>query len=66
MKGDIILNYVIRTHGLTKVFNGSEVVSQVDLHVAKSQIYGFLGPNGAGKTTVMRMITMHRHITQQP
>jgi len=51
------LNDVLRTHGLTKVFDGHEVVSQVDIHVAKNQIYGFLGPNGAGKTTVMKMIT---------
>lgn len=51
------MNYVIRTHGLTKAFDGNEVVSQVDIHVMKNQIYGFLGPNGAGKTTVMKMIT---------
>ena len=51
------MSYVVRTHGLTKVFNGKEVVNSVSINVKKSEIYGFLGPNGAGKTTVMKMIT---------
>ncbi len=31
-------------------------MKDLDLRVAKGDIYGFLGPNGAGKTTTMRMI----------
>lgn len=50
------MTYVIRTHGLTKVFDNKEVVSNVDMNVKQNEIYGFLGPNGAGKTTVMKMI----------
>lgn len=33
------------------------LVTDVDIHIRKGEIYGFLGPNGAGKTTVMKMIT---------
>ena len=51
------MNYVIQTRGLTKAFDGKEVVSDVGLRVKQNEIYGFLGPNGAGKTTIMRMIT---------
>ncbi|MFX3631483.1 MAG: ABC transporter ATP-binding protein [Candidatus Pristimantibacillus sp.] len=51
------MEYLIRTNGLTKSFNGKEVVSDVNMSVRKGEIYGFLGPNGAGKTTVMRMLT---------
>ena len=36
---------------------GKALVSNVNLHIKKGEIYGFLGPNGAGKTTVMKMIT---------
>lgn len=48
--------FIIQTHNLTKVYKEQEVVSHVNLHVRKGEIYGFLGPNGAGKTTVLRMI----------
>jgi ABC-2 type transport system ATP-binding protein len=52
---------IIETHGLTKTFKARkksvEAVRGVDLHVHKSEIFGFLGPNGAGKTTTMRMLS---------
>lgn len=49
--------YILQTNGLTKTIDGKELVKNVNLHVKRSEIYGFLGPNGAGKTTVMKMIT---------
>lgn len=49
--------YVLQTNHLTKTIGGHELVSNVNLHVEKGEIYGFLGPNGAGKTTIMKMIT---------
>lgn len=51
------MSYILQTNHLTKTIDGKELVSNVDLHVKKGEIYGFLGPNGAGKTTVMKMIT---------
>lgn len=33
------------------------LVSNVNLHIKKGEIYGFLGQNGAGKTTIMKMLT---------
>src|ERR1700760_917509 len=53
---------VIHTEKLAKRFPGhkkGEVVDAVrdlDLDVAKDEIFGLLGPNGAGKTTTMRML----------
>lgn len=49
--------YILQTNHLTKAIGGKELVSDVNLHIKKGEIYGFLGPNGAGKTTVMKMIT---------
>ncbi|WP_077306442.1 ABC transporter ATP-binding protein [Terribacillus halophilus] len=51
------MTYAIRTHELTKVYRGKDVVSSVSMNVKRGEIYGFLGPNGAGKTTIMKMMT---------
>src|ERR1700709_1119169 len=46
----------IDVHGLTKSFNGREVVHDLSMRVKRGTIYGFLGPNGSGKTTTIRML----------
>jgi ABC-2 type transport system ATP-binding protein len=46
----------IRTHGLTKNFGGGNGLFDLDLDVARGEIFGFLGPNGAGKSTTMRLL----------
>ena len=51
------MSYILQTNHLTKIIDGKELVTDVNIHVEKGEIYGFLGPNGAGKTTVMKMIT---------
>ena len=49
--------YILQTNHLTKTIGRKELVTDVNLHMKKGEIYGFLGPNGAGKTTVMKMLT---------
>ncbi|WP_019638217.1 ABC transporter ATP-binding protein [Paenibacillus fonticola] len=51
------MEYTITTRGLSKAYQGKEVISNVNMNVRKGEIYGFLGPNGAGKTTIMKMLT---------
>jgi ABC-2 type transport system ATP-binding protein len=46
----------IDVHGLTKSFDGREVVHDLSMQVKRGTIYGFLGPNGSGKTTTIRML----------
>ena len=41
---------------LVRQFDGITAVDEVDLRIARGEIYGFLGPNGAGKTTTVRML----------
>lgn len=48
---------IVRTHRVTKTYQGRDVVSNVSMNIKKGEIYGFLGPNGAGKTTIMKMMT---------
>ncbi|AJS58249.1 bacitracin ABC transporter ATP-binding protein [Paenibacillus sp. IHBB 10380] len=47
---------MIQINQLSKAYKGTEIVSNVTMHIEKGEIYGFLGPNGAGKTTIMKMI----------
>ncbi|MDU6729196.1 MAG: ABC transporter ATP-binding protein, partial [Bradyrhizobium sp.] len=42
--------------GLSKSFDGREVVHDLSMQVKRGSIYGFLGPNGSGKTTTIRML----------
>ena len=47
----------IATTGLSKQYKGGVLaVDQVDLRVARGEIYAFLGLNGAGKSTTIRML----------
>ena len=51
------MDYIVKTTGLTKKMKGKNLVSNINLHIHKGEIYGFLGQNGAGKTTIMKMLT---------
>jgi ABC-2 type transport system ATP-binding protein len=46
----------IDVKGLSKSFEGREVVHDLSMQVKRGSIYGFLGPNGSGKTTTIRML----------
>jgi ABC-2 type transport system ATP-binding protein len=46
----------IEVVGLTKSFNGRQVVRDVSMRIRRGTIYGILGPNGSGKTTTIRML----------
>jgi len=46
----------IEVEGLSKSFDGREVVHDLSMQVRRGTIYGFLGPNGSGKTTTIRML----------
>ena len=51
------MSYILQTSHLSKTIDGKKLVTDVNIHVKKGEVYGFLGPNGAGKTTVMKMLT---------
>jgi ABC-2 type transport system ATP-binding protein len=47
---------IIEAKGLTKVYDNTTVVDNLNLEISEGQIFGFLGPNGAGKTTTILML----------
>lgn len=48
--------HLLETKGLSKTYDGRQVVKGVDILVKRGEIVGLLGPNGAGKTTTFYMI----------
>jgi ABC-2 type transport system ATP-binding protein len=47
----------VEARSLRRDFKGGiEAVRDIDLTVARGEVFGFLGPNGAGKTTTVRML----------
>ena len=51
-----MVDYVIKTNNLSKIYSKNKVVNSVNMHVERGKIYGLLGKNGAGKTTTMCML----------
>ena len=43
--------------GITKTYNGRDVLHNVDLELEAGKIYGMIGRNGAGKTTLLSILT---------
>lgn len=47
---------IIVAENLTKQYNGTTVVNNLNLKIQKGEIFGLLGPNGAGKSTIILMM----------
>ncbi|MFC1804940.1 LPS export ABC transporter ATP-binding protein [Candidatus Omnitrophota bacterium] len=47
---------LLEIKGLSKSYDGREVVKGIDMVVKRGEIVGLLGPNGAGKTTTFYMV----------
>ena len=47
---------MIEIRGLTKKYGELFAIKDINLELAKGDVFGFIGPNGAGKTTTMRIL----------
>ena len=47
---------VVEATGLTKSFDGKQIVTGFDLTVQRGDRVAFVGPNGVGKTTLIKML----------
>lgn len=50
------LSPLVLLSGISKSFDGKEVISQLDLTISNGEFLTLLGPSGCGKTTVLRLI----------
>ncbi|UUM31765.1 spermidine/putrescine ABC transporter ATP-binding protein PotA [Vibrio japonicus] len=55
---------VIRLTGISKSFDGKEIISNLNLDVNHGEFLTILGPSGCGKTTVLRMIAGFETVDQ--
>ncbi len=51
-----VIEPILRTEKLVKIYGGRAVVNGVDLQIRPGEVVGVLGPNGAGKTTTFYMV----------
>ncbi len=47
---------IIELKKVTKIYDGTAVVDNIDLYIRKGEFVTLLGPSGCGKTTTLRMI----------
>ena len=47
---------MISIEGLTKQFDETTAVENLELEIHPGEVFGFLGPNGAGKTTLLKVL----------
>jgi ABC-2 type transport system ATP-binding protein len=51
------MNEIIKTQNLTHQYKDKKALDNLNLSIAKGEIFGFLGHNGAGKTTTVNILT---------
>lgn len=49
---------IIQVRGLTKSFQSSPVLNQINLEVAQCEVVVIIGPSGSGKSTILRCLNM--------
>ncbi len=47
---------LIRTEGLSKVYQTVRALDALSLEIRRGEVFGLLGPNGSGKTTTIRLL----------
>ena len=48
--------HLIELKNVSKEFDGTTVLSDIDLYIRKKEFLTLLGPSGCGKTTTLRII----------
>jgi len=57
MMGDDAKRTVLEINGLSKTFNGVQVLDMVTLEVRAGEVHALLGQNGSGKSTIIKILS---------
>lgn len=49
---------LVETHNLSKSYNGTEALKNVNVKVSKGEVLAVVGPSGSGKTTLLRLMNL--------
>ena len=58
------MDYIIRVEGITKKFNETIALNNVDFNLIKGEIHGIVGANGSGKSTLMNILFGSKEIKE--
>ena len=56
-------NYTIRTHNLSKEYNGEVILKRINLRLEKGKIHAIIGPSGVGKSVLLRLLNLLEEAT---
>lgn len=51
------VNISVTIDKISKAYNGTHALEDINLSIGKGELFGFIGPDGAGKTTLIRILT---------
>ena len=51
------VEYIVQTSGISKQYKHQLALNDLNMNIARGDIYGFVGENGSGKTTIIRVLT---------
>ncbi len=52
------MRLLIETRNLSKFYNGTEALKNVNLEVDRGEVLAIVGPSGSGKTTLLRLLNL--------
>lgn len=58
------MDYIIRAQGISKKFNESLALKNVNFNLKKGEIHGLVGANGSGKSTLMNILFGSKNIRE--
>ena len=50
--------FIIRTHNLSKEYDGEAILKKVDLGLERGRIHAIVGPSGVGKSVLLRLLNL--------
>jgi ATP-binding cassette subfamily F protein uup len=56
-EGSLSGKLVAEATGISKSYDGADIINDLDLRIMRGDRLGIVGPNGAGKTTLIKMLT---------